>query len=311
MDLKQLLNGGLALILVGCAATQDVSMTPPLDTAAPILSVTPALEATAILTETPPVIETTQEVTDSTPQPTAHPFPPALFEGFLFNHEPPDDCNLPCWQGLQVGQSTEEEVHQWFEAVLGSSPPLKDRSDYASNILEMFYTWQLRPEPDGMVGQLGIRFWLDRGSRRLQRIWFLWDPLIPNVNSPQQIIQELGPPTSWTLMVEGVRNARIESFMVYDSGIAFAHTFMAASIPVKNEAGESISAPIEFCLDRTDSWSTAVISGGKYTGGDPFYAYRPQTSIDVVTGIAFDDIIARALQNEHVCLTFDLIKSEK
>src|SRR5687768_798776 len=89
----------ILMLLIGCASASS--------TPTPISEVTRTAEPTATATKTPKPASTRRPTRTPIPTLTDTPAPPAdSVESFLFQGTQYPNCELPCWHGLVIGEST-------------------------------------------------------------------------------------------------------------------------------------------------------------------------------------------------------------
>lgn len=175
----------ILLILTACAAATE---SPP---------------PTAVLSNTPPPTATSTDtpVPTITPSPTLSPTTTEILttpdfealpiaENFLFAPGSDPDCQLPCWQGLRVGESDREDVQRMFREVFGFNGEMDyplEAYPYEDNpylLLIMDYTPEDYPEliatghswfwENGTI--FDIYLWLHQETDLLAGIYFAYSP---------------------------------------------------------------------------------------------------------------------------------------
>lgn len=282
----------------------NVEQTPvPTLVAISVPSKTPVTTETNAVTLTPPSSQATVKV-----EPLM--FQESRLDDFLFNEEPPDNCTLPCWQGLMAGQSKLVDVQDWFGTNFSAIPPIEQVDEAPPGLQIVSSIWSLS---SGSYEDIAIGFWIDSDSDILQGISFSWDRDVPNIMSPQRIIQELGVPSYWFAEIEGILQATIFSLMLYEDGLAFWHYGETRAI-ITSERGIMKSAIAEFCLNRTDFCGNADISLPFEDGLDELSSFqefvlevKPQRPIQEISGSSLDNIALLASSSPIPCLTMDLL----
>jgi hypothetical protein len=224
---------------------------------------------------------------------------------FMFTSVPTADCKLPCWEELVIGQSTEEDIQEWAVA----------------NIVSNLSSTPLTGEPQGIIGfghawsnlpaTFAMRFWVEEETHILRNIGFYWDWTIPNVMSPQRIIQELGTPSEWYVTFQGIPLAHMESVMIYEQGFYFRFSSLAQVNSIDEDSDGSLDrGQVEFCLNSTDTHGQANIGSPVSTGAlVPFqlewrlgYRDLPRTTIQELSGLSLDEVARQALQSSCIDL---------
>jgi hypothetical protein len=233
-------------------------------------SLTPTPTKTHIVTSTPfflptPTIELTP--TDILPTPSFN--DSLVADSFIFTPSIDPDCKLPCWQGLQIGVSNQEDIQRVLDEVFGfngtldffSNNPFEgdDLRGYGIQIIpELYvtgYKWRWLPNES-----LEIFLWVDENSSTLQAIRFSWVSAGSfNEPSPEIILKNLGKPDYIMVsdpMVKraGGRTDKVSTrlMIVYEEGIAFR--IPVFQVRIKSEEGvNGLEYYGEFCFEDDEA----------------------------------------------------------
>lgn len=258
-----------------------------------------------------------------TPKPTSTPILPTpvlpdwVLDDFLFGYAPPG-CELPCWQGLRVDESTGDDVQNVFDTVFSfngmkdfamrypdTGDSLKTESSYARSHQWIF--------GEGPLQQFTIRAWLDKETNVLKALNFRWDFTPENTQiemSAQRMIQELGPPDHFLVRVgltERADQGNLTMSMIYSFGLKYGADL---HIPILAQGDNYVA---EFCLDNSrknwtggsilimepfaddfDEWTPIQVE----LLGDPYERMLP---IEDVFGMTIEAISEKVLSGEQTC----------
>jgi hypothetical protein len=204
--------------------------------AAPTSSPSPTSTATVTPNPTPTTTATPTSTETATLMPTETPILPTpslpdwAMQDLLTGNQQPG-CDLPCWQGLQVNESTAEEVQAVLDDVFGFA----GMKDFAMNYpetdtdsiwdVEFAYArghgWVLSKDP---TDELLFVAWLDKETKVLKALVFLWwfDTDRPPPVSWPDLFTALGPPSQILISIEGTEllgYVNLNSVIIYDIGI--------------------------------------------------------------------------------------------
>lgn len=323
--LAVMLSFGLALSACSptSASTLDVNETATglLQPLEPTATATSTSMPTATLIETP---SSTPTVTLS-PSPFPTPAPTPIFgsarvgNDFLFGNQP-EGCELPCWQGLVVGESDAQDVQKMFETAFGFSgisnlPPGRAFDDADEpDLLLLPQQWSFGDSGDTFA----VVAWVQKASLVLEAVHFYGQGsrFEPYVN-PQRILRELETP-SHILVSLGITEladwANLELLIIYNEGITVYYGVRV--IRVIGWDGSNPSA--ELCLGNipkhplTDVFLTKPFEGDdigtllsplQYMGIDidKIYteAYQP---FEEVFGMSLEEVTKLAQEKNNACI---------
>jgi hypothetical protein len=318
--------------VVGCAPGASLE--------APIAAVTataaPSSTATSLPTLTPSPTVTSIPRTD-TPHPTRDPtvptpiLPASVSEDFFFGGNTPD-CQLPCWNGLIVGESDCEDVQAVFVEVFGFDevydpfaelPPsytIPGHPEHQPNLPPGFAVGGHRWGSENPTYGLDIMPWVEEETCTLMGLEFRWgrggsfDP----PTQPQHIIQELGMPSQMLILVQMTELAdylSVRLFTVYENGVVFFQAGHASIITTTTAEGDA-DRVAEFCLDDrggfgggearivapllSDDWDPIQET---FVGGalnDPHFV-----PIQEAFGINLEELTRIAIEEDNPCIYAD------
>jgi len=170
---------------------------------------------------------------------------------------------LPCWEGLQVGQSTTQNSLEVFQKEFGlGSDFLQDTPDRHSTavpgLLVNNFSWSYPRSADFV----NLSVWREIGTNILEALRFEWhfesQRALDNVITPQRIVKELGTPSHIYILLRGTESASTEVFklfMIYDQGMSFS---MSTRAPMTQQNGTFL---VKLCLGN-NQWVTMNNAGG-------------------------------------------------
>lgn len=255
--------------LIGCTGKRTdliLNLTAPTETEKPSLA--PSLTASPTLTLTRPPSTATFTSTPLLPTPS---FPVwsdnTLMIGQLLFEDTVPECQLPCWQGLNIGKSGPQEIQNLFDTVFGFNGTLDFFADNpiaaftgletsgVSGIYDTGYIWE--------VGDGGIRVItaFDEQTMKLEGLilkWTVSEKERFEVDlTPERTIRELGTPTYTLAAFNGLGTdalVQLSYLMIYDKGLAFDF-YTWAWVETTPEVGT-----VRYCLDDPE------IPSGPYLG---------------------------------------------
>jgi hypothetical protein len=301
MTKNLLLRFGVAalacLLLVACAQS-ELEVSP-----APSATPQPAPTATATLTLVPTATPTRSL---SAPRiPTTGEFP--LGEDFLFEDQTPT-CQLPCWQGLVVGKSGQEDVQSVFDFNYGGE------DSGIVGMISLFHYWS----PATEIGtQFAVEIIMDDDTHTLRSIGFSWLTLpgaSPFVDiDPQRVIAELGEPDfamAAVLRTAMGKMADVHVLMVYRQGTQFEFSYI---LDVDDRpSGDTV----RFCLGQqvgqiegrvtiteplTDGLEDLTAVQARFI--NPDRQYYDLVPLEEIFTVSAKEVTSRIQQGEDVCLT--------
>lgn len=297
-------------------------------------------EATLTQSITPsniPVEQSQTELATNSPSPTASltltasPFPTAteiletpdffastIADNILFAPSADPDCQLPCWQGLTVGKSDQDDALQMFDEVFGlkvsdnffqETPMEPLRDDETPSIKYARYGWEFPS------GTFNISVAVDKETLFIIgfQITHSSRPRKLYLHTPQEIMQHVGSPSEIYIEPEiksGGDTYLIRLMLVYNEGMAFWF---------HQEVSEVQQAEVNYinlCFNNTVILST-------YTFVEPFdslegdldpvqtewiqrFALRTVLEpSEEVLGMTAEEIGAVAVQEENPCILME------
>jgi hypothetical protein len=209
---------------IGCTTSGEI------DTDFPVTMV-PSATVVAVTKESTATIEITNT---SLPTPTISfpeeqdghiPLNQILFNGFN------DECAVPCWYGLKIGESDQEDVQSLFDNVFGFNGTIDFWAPHdgvavnfrmflnpIEGMLGTGYQWADRDTEDN----IGIGAFVDEQTKTLQGIVIIWGGRTSGFAdvTPSDLFERLGTPSS--ILVDATPR---EALFIFDVGIAF-HFFV-------------------------------------------------------------------------------------
>lgn len=251
------------ILLAGCSArsatTPAAVPTATLSlTTAPSPTVNPTLANTLIPSLTPTLTPTPG------PSPTTGPTPAfgtgVVTDDFLFGSQPPG-CELPCWQGLNPGESNAGDIQVVFDRVFslhGRHDFFAPGSVYASTddqipggSISTAYSWDFGSTAT-RADYFAITAHVNTASRVLEGIEFRpgADRFRPYA-SPQQVLKELGKPTLMLASRPGSEMCTagtMQLLMAYDRGVVLSYELYIYPIVFPRKA--CVDGTFTLCLDN-------------------------------------------------------------
>lgn len=315
-------------IMVGCSSPVDE----PLPTKT---SMIPTLTPTAIEPQPIMTAAATEPITEPPPTVTVTAFPtPALSEAligddFLFEPSSVSGCQLPCWQGLRVGQSGRADIQRVFDEVFGfhghrqfipDEPPVPTSLPF--EFYAAGYIWNSHNSEDEIESFVFNTFY-ERATFALRALEFAASYERFNVHLlPYRIMEELGQPSHMLMGFVGGERADAVNFwmdIVYaEIGMVFhfSNIFLPGSIGLYPD---HIEAELDLCLDN-ESWSTEYVDYRQVLILNPlpenldemsslqsyllpYETAEPIFSVPDFFKVSLEDITVMALQGSEDCLT--------
>ncbi len=238
-------------------------------------------------------------------------------EDIFFTPYDDDDCQLPCWQGLRIGESTIDDVQVMFDRVFGLTVTEESFITYLEDDLprdevagtRMFkHFWEL---PGYSYFQINVVVDLD--ANILQGILlfqFRGDGTVFSPHSPEQIIDMEGLP-DYILMSSAVED-HVDLILAYREGFVFQY-LMDATISEETIEGKNKSQST-FCLNGPIRVSTYyVVPPFEDPKNEPlapihrgwFWKFEKKESSEDVIGLSAEEIGEMALQSDNPCFTIE------
>ena len=317
------------VLLVACAP----SVSTPGGTPTPFVVAQPTDRSTVAPTAE---AATAAPVTPTPPSPTPILPTPALpdsddsafYLGDLVLAQADSACQLPCWQGLRIGQSQPEQARQVFDdtfsfnGMLDLSLDTRDTEFMDVDGLDEYYPighlWMI----DNVIGIATVFRVEDNMLAGIVFKWITSDNDRPIVRmTPQQIIEELGTPDHFLVRINGTERADIGNaimMLIYKQGAVFSfeHFVPIEVVEDPDNPGYFKSRTVELCLGNQDNMGVV----GKMYLGESFNSdltdlsslqrrfttqiidFRRLRPLSEVFGISADDVTALAHVQDNVCL---------
>lgn len=324
--------GGL---LAGCA-TATPTPTPELPTASdtappPTVTITSSLTATATATNTPlsaPTATVLRSRDDLPPGPT-----PSLpedfdFREFLFADNP---CQLPCWQGLVIGESTADDVQQVFDDTLGfdgaidffepgaflhRGGSLMVLGHIPEGLYLIGYSWTL-PHDEGIFTVAAV---LDRDDILVGLEFDTWNLRASRNPSLAPFMADLGVPDYWTLdwdpqgFVLGDANKDSDYMpweLLYKKGVYVQMLVRGPVMPL--DPPDNLEFILTLC-EQAESLSTKVFLTSPYSDIQEFAPnqmvptgdltrFMDDQIVEDTFGMSKDAVMAHFMASDDACLT--------
>ena len=241
-------------------------------------------------------------------------------EFFLGGNDP--ECQLPCWNGLIIGESGQEDIQAVFDDALGlngmvdlfAEPPAHFPSAYATEGFDVAgYQWS----DSNRLSYLQAYLFVEEDTHVLQGMLFHWGGESRQFDPPKSlrpILRELGPPSQLLVDLSPMEWSsyvyRFSIAAIYqEEGISF---ILFGSLPVDTEIWQA-----DYCLGDNFSLEEVYITEPLQNGlrdlsplqEDLLNAvndwYRFDSSEEVL-GLTAEEVTALAMQDEDVCLTIQL-----
>jgi hypothetical protein len=327
---------GLSVTLAGCLSSNPetlamTSTSPLLQTPAPVStpSVVAAVPGITVLPTSTPI-----GPTPVLPLSTDTDF---FLDDLFFGSAAPN-CQLPCWQGLVVGQSSMADVQRMFDTTFdfqgkvdfAQNNPLQDKNEvaYFKNISSVFYTGYIWKYPNSQIYVVAL---VNSNMNILDGLViraFVSDPLAYKVHlTVQSVLRQLGTPNVFMAQLSQSEAAEVGGaniLMVYQKGLVFEFT---SSIPIvlPSQDPSLTRATAQFCLQDNEIKRDNFITGGESSAEivlmppliDNFNDLSPVQSwavqpairknnpllpISNVFGVTVEEITRRALNEDNPCL---------
>jgi hypothetical protein len=241
------------LILTACAAAVESPTPSPSPTAT--VTLTPSATSTPSATPTPTATLTPSNTPLPTVTPTITPAPefhnPNPGGDILFMPYDDEDCQLPCWQGLRIGESTIDDVQVMFDRVFDlivTEETFRIIQEDSPGKFEVagtkivLYWWDL-PGDEG-YGYFEIVVVVDTETDILQGLHisqFQGDGTVWAILTPKQVIEAEGIP-DYVYVSNAVENHAV-IVLAYKSGIVMLYSFHATIFEEENKSKST------FCLN--------------------------------------------------------------
>lgn len=187
---------------------------------------------------------------------------------FLYPDTP--ECQLPCWHGLRIGESTVDEFRAVVLEQMGSHEPfVAPQEDTTLESGWWHIVDQIHPTGEGLI--VGARY--NNSDHQLTEIMFLPSSIsLDRQISPASLISELGPPSFVALVLRQTERVDILGASVrigYNSGIYASYNLFLPVEVETNDEGDVISAVATLCFGYS-WWEANSEEGGKLSLIEPY-----------------------------------------
>ena len=198
------------------------------------------------------------------------------------------ECELPCWMGIEPGQSKADQVQETFEQVFGFENYdvlTEDLALSGAGWIRIIHQWGLpSSETSGVTTNIEISEYIDV----VRSIYLYWNgtEFAPYVN-PTRVIAELGPPERALVQAEYTQRVGEVSLILeieYANHMVFRFHYSAFIID------SSDSTMFQFCLQDQTRHDGSLSLGRTATIGD--------RTFEEVFGMPFDEALQRAIQDD-------------
>jgi len=266
----------------------------------------------------------TPEPTPSTNAPMP-PLPRSVYRDFFLGGSGPG-CELPCWNGLIIGESVQEDIRAVLDNVFGLSSepgPLVASSFLGESGLEGIDVVEC--EWNRECNRLLVYFWMTEETNILQGMWFRWeeDSRYRSQMTLQNIIRELGSPSRLLILLEGPQENSVSYDVVAlyeERGVVFR---LLDSLPVSYVTGPGGGEEIitEVCLEEQFGRGEAYITEpfeNEFQDMSPFqesllgFLHTDRPYLDPpeqALGLTTEEITALAMQEDDACINVNLWES--
>ena len=333
--MKRLIKASTLLILVlliaGCRPASAPTLTSP-----PPPTVTPRPTFTQRATPTSTVTPTTNP--SPTPEPTPIPTPGVpptrvpleatrLNQDIFFGESAVANCELPCWNGLTVGQSGEDDIEAFFKNVIGLDEPPRAVEISPSDILDLpdtysrrTYEWMpLYDSEDEEGGDFGLTLYYYRSPATLAgiRINSMYGPFDRGM-TPQRVLRELGTPSDIHMSVSDPERS-IDGFtslyILYSEGYIFRYlTYITFNL---------VDGGVQFCLDDYhwnndyDLYTVSAYIVEPFTEIPPFiqafyhggFTFEESNTMSAIFGVSLEEVTDMVTENDWACFVYSPVEN--
>ncbi len=311
---RSLLVLSLLIVLSGCAAQADIVPTPtqtmslvPTSTMTPAATYTPRLTSTRRPTPLPP--------TRIVPTPSF--YESLIWKDFLFT-QTVEDCELPCWQGLEIGVSTDVDVQRVLDDVF----MYEDRLDFFRHgLITQYDVFQNDPIPDmSVVGNqwylpqslFSAYFWVNNTTSVLEGIELNWSTSFEKIQSPGplEVIEQLGIPDAILLnasYTEMEGNYPTWIVFIFNEGISFFFdTLITVEIGADYQVCLNDEVPIGTVgLTRSFPDNLSKMDPLQYRFVGRYIDFRDLMPFEDAFGVSLDQLAEMVENDEPLCFEAD------
>lgn len=239
----------------------------PTPTILPMSTATPSTEPTP--TPSPiPTVEPTLIPTLDPGLPTPDFMQSAIADGYILATSGLD-CQLPCWQGLQVGTSTRQDVLDVFNALFGFGSyvdffdvNVAQRDGYSKALLYIpgmdggGYMWMSQETIFALFAVVDKKTNVLKGLlfQHSTGLYYEGWPHRYAIRTPQQLIKQLGTPSA--IYTRTQSDPLMGVMLFFEEGIV-SHSLLDIKIGQRSIEGQTKNYA-EFCLDD-QAWSATDI----------------------------------------------------
>jgi hypothetical protein len=305
-----LLAALMLLFLSACASPTPVLVTELVVASAEVVTATAS--PTAEPTDAPTEIEPTGAPTRAAGSVPVH-VPNDFFFGFRS-----DDCELPCWQGIYVHQSTLIDTLKALQNAYGPPPEsFAPTRELPAGLHGILLGWVLGESPD--YDSFAVVVISEEKTDKTEALSYSWlgDRFEPYI-SIQKILTELGKPMTILGSYEvggqgGGTHVDLELHTIYSNGVSFIHKM---NLPIlRNPANSQETKTIEFCLNEMYGSGS-----GKVAMTSPFepelnltlpqqYIHGDLESLIPITelfNLSLEELVQQAAQTTNPCFYIPL-----
>lgn len=245
----------------------------------------------------------------------------ATLSDLFFGDSATSSCDLPCWQGIVVGESKIGAAFDAFETVFRLDANQHPPENINLNMLGLdviAYSWA-NPEPYG--GDIfRIQAWYDTNTDIIYSLGFYWDATeVPlDLPSPFHVLKERGLPSNIYALAEvGGTLGNYILFLVYDDGVTFYYISDLLTVNLIETEHEYVPE-MTVCLDDTyvgyvkislpnpDNQTIATSLQDWQYGEIEAFSLRP---LDEVFGVSIKDIAQMISEDVAPCFTSEIASS--
>jgi hypothetical protein len=320
-----ILLAALAIALAGCATAPPTATPPPAPTATPTPTPTPT--PTSQPTKVTPLVWPTY-----TPVITLPPLPPLgdsiTGTDILFGSSTPD-CQLPCWRGLVIDRSGQDDIQAMYEEVFGidETYDIFGATTRSTTIPGVFEVSLSQSSESG--NYLTVNAYVSKETGTLRGLDIAWDDLtIGESTTPLRVIRELGEPLLMLAAVHGMQGhidpdhdpGWLHLTIVYKEGIAFYY-LNKVIIQNRRSANRIVERSVRFCLSENDGVGSVNLMRPLAGGLDSLTPYQELSIVTSASGVelrplqeifnvSLAEVTELALQGGDACLYTDLMQIE-
>jgi len=172
------------------------------------------------------------------------------------------NCQLPCWNGITIGQSTRSDVSSALEDLYETPRKVSALDNLPDGLDGFFSAWVFGQSPYESFATISV---FDEQAGTLQALSLSWlGERFATHLSLQQILKRMGIPSrvliAYRIGGQGNNHADMQMYLLYDNGVTFFESMGLPIITENKSATENTSVQtIELCINRTDIASSQSI----------------------------------------------------